>query len=615
MGKGEGQGMPGPLRREDRRVNVVTVDEFQGDEDDVVIVSMTRNNQKKGIGFLSKRNRRCVAQSRARSLVVFVGNAATFRPAPVWGALVNSLSPTSTLQLSCDKHKGKARQLSSSTPDSLDPSAELSLCGELCGCVKECRLHECRLTCHGDNESFHKADLCTDSVQMVCEIEPDKHKWTVQCRVREEDGSRACKFPVSVTCQKCHRPGKTQCSLRNEPLDCQRPCLRTLSCGHVCPNRCGERCLEASECSVEQLIPCPRDPSHKELKKHCNQQVDRVVCHSICNRPLACAYSHPCTQKCSDPCLDPDKCRQCERLREVEERKLEEMNRDVLRMIHEEGQQELRKLERTNIVRRRITHEDPDWGDQYLRIKDLTEHSALQAHHGALVVVDIEVVVNASLTKRFHEAKRRLRECRHTRPHQLDPELLFHGTTAEATDAICKTGFRLPERKDTNMFGQGVYFARNSTKSAQRLYTKGSGLLIVCEVVKGRVLNLSAGFNTKMPKSLSDAVKKNSQGRWFDVDLSKMQMAGFDSVMAPRETTRHGGVRNDELIIYDEALALPKFVVRFDTSTQAAVAPPRVLSSRRPLVDLTRPPPSALSVPDWNGTPSSGALRRQVFFA
>uniref|UniRef100_A0A1I8J6T6 AAA_11 domain-containing protein n=1 Tax=Macrostomum lignano TaxID=282301 RepID=A0A1I8J6T6_9PLAT len=56
-------------------VKVHTIDLYQGDENDVVIVSLVRSNPASNIGFLKTLNRRCVAQSRARLAMVFVGNA------------------------------------------------------------------------------------------------------------------------------------------------------------------------------------------------------------------------------------------------------------------------------------------------------------------------------------------------------------------------------------------------------------------------------------------------------------------------------------------------------------------------------------------------------------
>ena len=63
------------------RIRVGTVDAFQGKEFDVVLLSVVRSNQeeelKKRVGFLNNDNRLCVAFSRAKRLLVAVGDSNT----------------------------------------------------------------------------------------------------------------------------------------------------------------------------------------------------------------------------------------------------------------------------------------------------------------------------------------------------------------------------------------------------------------------------------------------------------------------------------------------------------------------------------------------------------
>ena len=51
-----------------------TVDQYQGDENEVVIVCLTRNNDRGEVGFLRARSRSCVLLSRARRALVLFGN-------------------------------------------------------------------------------------------------------------------------------------------------------------------------------------------------------------------------------------------------------------------------------------------------------------------------------------------------------------------------------------------------------------------------------------------------------------------------------------------------------------------------------------------------------------
>jgi superfamily I DNA and/or RNA helicase len=57
--------------------NVATVDSFQGQERDVIVVSLTRSNGGGAVGFLSDLNRLNVTLSRARQQLVVIGDLAT----------------------------------------------------------------------------------------------------------------------------------------------------------------------------------------------------------------------------------------------------------------------------------------------------------------------------------------------------------------------------------------------------------------------------------------------------------------------------------------------------------------------------------------------------------
>ena len=56
-------------------LNVVTVDSYQGEENDIVLLSLVRSNKKHKIGFLEVDNRVCVALSRAKRGFYLFGNA------------------------------------------------------------------------------------------------------------------------------------------------------------------------------------------------------------------------------------------------------------------------------------------------------------------------------------------------------------------------------------------------------------------------------------------------------------------------------------------------------------------------------------------------------------
>merc|ERR1712111_186699 len=55
-------------------VRVTTVDNYQGEENDVILLSLVRSNDENKIGFVGIENRICVALSRARHGLIAMGN-------------------------------------------------------------------------------------------------------------------------------------------------------------------------------------------------------------------------------------------------------------------------------------------------------------------------------------------------------------------------------------------------------------------------------------------------------------------------------------------------------------------------------------------------------------
>ncbi len=70
--------------RQKRILSVGTVDSFQGQERDVIYISMTRSNEKGEIGFLGDMRRMNVAMTRAKKKLVIVGDSATLSHHPFY---------------------------------------------------------------------------------------------------------------------------------------------------------------------------------------------------------------------------------------------------------------------------------------------------------------------------------------------------------------------------------------------------------------------------------------------------------------------------------------------------------------------------------------------------
>lgn len=70
------------------KISVNTIDSFQGQERDVVYISMTRSNPEGEIGFLSDIRRMNVAMTRARKKLVVIGDSATLSSLPFYSDFI-----------------------------------------------------------------------------------------------------------------------------------------------------------------------------------------------------------------------------------------------------------------------------------------------------------------------------------------------------------------------------------------------------------------------------------------------------------------------------------------------------------------------------------------------
>ena len=86
------------------------MDNYQGEENDIIILSLVRSNNENNIGFLKNSNRVCVALSRARQGLFIFGNAECLvnSGAKLWVDIIKHLKENefldTTLNLKCSNH-------------------------------------------------------------------------------------------------------------------------------------------------------------------------------------------------------------------------------------------------------------------------------------------------------------------------------------------------------------------------------------------------------------------------------------------------------------------------------------------------------------------------------
>ena len=97
----------------------IRVDNYQGEENDIVIASLTRSNESGDIGFMSAPERLNVLVTRARNCLVLIGNMGTFmsskKGGPTWRPFFELMKSRNHLYdglpVRCEKHPEKTALL------------------------------------------------------------------------------------------------------------------------------------------------------------------------------------------------------------------------------------------------------------------------------------------------------------------------------------------------------------------------------------------------------------------------------------------------------------------------------------------------------------------------
>ena len=267
-------------------IKICTVDNFQGEENDIILLSLVRSNLEGRIGFLSESNRICVALSRARKGFYCIGNLNMLRrQCQLWQGICNDLDATKaigdTFELACQRHKNMT---SVRNPSDFP---KFGGCSRMCGERLHCG-HACDRPCHPSDAYHH--DQCQKACFNSC---PNEHQCTEVCHYPKRCPD--CYHSMSKTVPRCGHEQSIPCSVDPAAFSCLVKCEKVLPCGHKCRKKCGEvctakckeKCLKSLPCGHSKEMACHRDPTSAE-------------CNNDCKNVLECG--HPCKKRCKDEC-------------------------------------------------------------------------------------------------------------------------------------------------------------------------------------------------------------------------------------------------------------------------------------------------------------------------
>lgn len=234
---------------------------LQGEENQIVIVSLVRSNPGGRIGHLSMRNRLCVAVSRARSGVYLCGDNTTLSRASHWRTLIgffeSKKSLTPCISLCCPRHPQEPPySLSFLDVANFTPS---EVCKKPCKAELDCG-HFCSSTCH-------TGDHCQCKENVPFTVDQCGHTGVKLCHVDAK--GILCETKIIFTFEGCGHTTQCECwkTWKTGSLKCQFVCGRFLpGCGHACTLLCSEDCAGAP-CKACLIIQEEKAKIQRQLRR------------------------------------------------------------------------------------------------------------------------------------------------------------------------------------------------------------------------------------------------------------------------------------------------------------------------------------------------------------
>ncbi|XP_049949017.1 NFX1-type zinc finger-containing protein 1-like [Schistocerca serialis cubense] len=342
------------LRRESgalQNIRITVVDNFQGEENKIILLSLVRSNEDGKIGFLKVENRVCVALSRAKEGFYIIGNMDTLtKSSQIWPKINETLMKQdafgSHLTLKCQIHPTEETKVASAADFKAVPEGGCSLpceadlqCGHKCQsvCHVRNRFHEnykCYFPCERIPQQCplgHKClkkcfQDCGDCKMPMEKVLPCTHVKTLACHVNASEYQ--CQEVVEAVLEPCSHKTKKLCFQDIQKLRCPFPCEDRLVCGHSCVrnchagddpdhleykcnkpceknnavckknHKCYKKCYEeCGECVVEVKVQLSCGHTHHI---HCSSDPSEVKCRRNCKRTMECG--HKCHLLCFEQC-------------------------------------------------------------------------------------------------------------------------------------------------------------------------------------------------------------------------------------------------------------------------------------------------------------------------
>lgn len=268
-------------------VKVHVVDKYQGEENDIVLLSLVRSNRQSKVGFLNISNRVCVALSRAKKGLYCIGNRVMLDQVKLWSKIFHTLREKDqvgkALTLCCQNHPDREVKVSNADDFRQAPEG---------GCTQPCQFrldcgHVCARVCHPYDPEHKKYKCVKKCEKILCDL---GHKCTLLCH---KECPKNCPVKVEKIIPKCQHTQMIPCHQDPNTFTCQEPCQKLLSCEHPCESVCGLPCTSKCKVKVILKLRCGHTQEDACFYKDC---IDKAECKAPCGHQLKCG--HACRGTC-----------------------------------------------------------------------------------------------------------------------------------------------------------------------------------------------------------------------------------------------------------------------------------------------------------------------------
>ncbi|KAJ7380470.1 NFX1-type zinc finger-containing protein 1 [Desmophyllum pertusum] len=271
-----------------KNVRLATVDNFQGEENDIILLSLVRSNQTEKVGFIKIVNRACVALSRAKKGFYCIGNFDLLsKHSDIWSKIVANLEVSGSignaLPLVCQIHH---EEMTAEAVEDFSNKAPDGGCQRPCEVRLECG-HACKRSCHPydtEHVEYCCGEPCAKKIVGCDHVCPK-----LCCKECETD----CPEFVEKTLPRCGHSQTARCGKDVKRLQCKEPCDKMLStCAHRCQSHCGKPCT--AKC--QELVKRTDWPCGHEVTIACS--ATPRDCTVPCGTTLECG--HQCSGSCGE---------------------------------------------------------------------------------------------------------------------------------------------------------------------------------------------------------------------------------------------------------------------------------------------------------------------------